>query len=94
MTILELSNDHFEDENACVTPFFRTLLDNLIISVREIGAYTATIVIGRPGFPNAEQKLRLADAVLYETPEDGTLDIRVLIESSLYNGYTTHGHGS
>ena len=27
MTVLELSDDHFEDENACVTPFFRTLLE-------------------------------------------------------------------
>ena len=57
----------------------RSKIGNLIISAR--GVYKSTgceLVIGRPGQPNVERQMHLGDAVLYETPTDGILEIRVL----------------
>ena len=50
----------------------------LIISLRANYGSFCQAVIGYPGLPNVERELRNGDAVLYETTESGTIEVRVL----------------
>jgi len=53
-------------------------LANLIVSVRRIVVDSTTIVVGHPGLPNAIEQVKTGDAILYETPNDGVVEIRAL----------------
>ena len=49
----------------------------LVVSVRRVEPYSSCeVVIGYPGLPNVKDVLKLGDAVLYETTEDGILEVR------------------
>lgn len=55
----------------------RVPFSGLIVSVRTIDAYSSCeAVIGYPGLPNVKEQLTVGDAVLYETTEDGILEVR------------------
>jgi hypothetical protein len=49
----------------------------VIISVRDVGYESATLVIGAPGMPNAVKTFDLGDALLFETPSVGLVEIRL-----------------
>lgn len=53
-------------------------MGGLIISLRN--AYTSWInlSVGRPGLPNVESKLKVGDAILFETPDEGVFEVRLL----------------
>ena len=60
----------------------RTTLGHLFLSLRGWSQSSADFVVGRPGLPNVEKKLGLGGAILFETPDEGMLDVRVMqIES-------------
>lgn len=49
----------------------------LVISVSKLDGYKqCNTVIGYPGLPNVKENLSLGDAVLYETTEDGIIEVR------------------
>lgn len=50
----------------------------LIISVRTTYGSSCDVVIGYPGLPNVERELRNGDAMLYETTENGIIEVRVI----------------
>ena len=50
----------------------------LVLSVRSANPDNAVVVIGCPGLPNVVKDLQLGDAVLFESPTDGILEIRVM----------------
>lgn len=50
----------------------------LIISLRSVLGTFCEAVIGYPGLPNVERNLYNGDAVLYETTESGTIEVRVI----------------
>jgi hypothetical protein len=50
----------------------------LVISVADIGAGRVDLVVGRAGFPNVGKNLRAGGAVLFETPDAGLLEVRLL----------------
>src|SRR5262249_27811361 len=56
----------------------RGKLGQLILSVRSGGYDQALVVIGRAGLPNVVRALKLGDAVLFETPDAGLLEVRLV----------------
>lgn len=49
----------------------------LVVSVPKMSPYeSCDVVIGYPGLPNVKQRFSVGDAVLYETTEDGILEVR------------------
>ena len=49
----------------------------LVISMPKMSGYDwCDTVVGYPGLPNVKQRLAVGDALLYETTEDGILEIR------------------
>lgn len=56
----------------------RPEFSSLVVSVRQIFSDHCIAVIGYPGLPNVVQDMKNGDAVLYQTTEDGTLEIRVM----------------
>jgi hypothetical protein len=55
----------------------------LIVSIREWDRSSLTLIYGSPGSPNAQHKLQLGDAVLYETPSHGMAELRLMKLNSL-----------
>ena len=57
-------------------------LGTLVISVKSIfyreNDLFVPIILGRPGAPNVEKVLGIGDAVLFDTPDDGLLEVRAL----------------
>lgn len=53
-------------------------LGGLIVTLRKTSVHDVDLIIGSPGFPNLERTLQLGDAVLFETPEAGLLEVRVM----------------
>ena len=53
----------------------------LVISVKRSDYEFTELVIGRPGLPNLPKVLGLGDAVLYETPTDGLVEVRAMEQS-------------
>lgn len=51
---------------------------SLIVSVRNAYVGRCEVVIGYPGLPNVEQKMETGDAALYQTTEDGTIEVRAV----------------
>jgi hypothetical protein len=56
-------------------------LGGLVITARGTAPDGATLVVGRPGLPNLVQRLSLGDALLFETPDSGIIEVRVLTSS-------------
>lgn len=50
----------------------------LVISIRESDSRSALVIVGAPGLLNVEKKLHLGDAVLYETPTHGMIELRAM----------------
>lgn len=69
-----------EQETLKVTTGYSTRVElgQLVLSNRGWRADGVTLVVGRPGLSNVTKKLNLGDAVLFETPDDGLLEVRVL----------------
>ena len=55
----------------------------LILSVRDTDNEAAVVVIGSTGLPNVIKKMAPGDAVLFESPTDGILEIRALSTNHL-----------
>ena len=55
---------------------------NLIVSVRQTLGTECEVVVGYPGLPSVVKDLLTGDAVLFETPIDGVLEVRVMSQSS------------
>jgi hypothetical protein len=55
----------------------RTTLGKLVISAGHISPLGATLTVGRPGFQNLSLR-RTGDAILFQTPDDGTVEVRVV----------------
>ncbi len=53
-------------------------LGNLVLSVRKSNFDKVELVVGHPGLPNIDKALRIGEAVLFETPDDGILEVRAL----------------
>lgn len=51
---------------------------SLILSVRGTYANRCIVVVGYPGLKNVVKEIKLGEAVLYETPNDGILEVRVV----------------
>ncbi len=62
----------FVNENTSGRPKF----SSLVISVRHTQIRQCNVVIGYPGLPNVVKEMKNGDAVLFQTPEDGTLEVR------------------
>jgi hypothetical protein len=60
----------------------RFSLGRLIVSVRESDNDAALLILGRPGFPNVERRLRVGDVALFETPDQGLLEVRLMSSHS------------
>ena len=57
----------------------QTNLGGLIIAVRGRVGNEVEFLVGRPGLPNVHKEFfRVGDAVLFETPDDGILEVRVM----------------
>ena len=57
----------------------QTKLGQLIISVRGRTGDEIEFVVGCPGLPNVHKEFfRVGDSVLFETPDDGIIDVRVM----------------
>lgn len=50
---------------------------NLILTVRQIYSIGCQLVVGYPGIPNVLKDLYLGDVVLFETINDGILEVRL-----------------
>ncbi|MFA5877742.1 MAG: hypothetical protein WC880_05305 [Candidatus Paceibacterota bacterium] len=61
----------------------RTDIANLIVSVRIIYPNHFEIVVGSPGLRNVVADMNIGDAVLFETPNDGILEVRALSMDAL-----------
>ena len=53
-------------------------LGGLIVSARKTYPDAVEFVVGRPGLPNIETRLGVGGAVLFETPDEGIFEVRVL----------------
>lgn len=62
----------------------RNTLGHLFLSVSNWTPNSAQLVVGRPGLPNVEKRVNLGGALLFETPDEGLLDVRLMSVSALY----------
>ena len=60
---------------------------SLVVSVREVRSAECDVVIGFPGLPNVSKKMQNGDAVLFETPLEGTVEARMIAHDYI-NGVT------
>jgi hypothetical protein len=60
-----------------------------ITNVDEQRPRTADVVVGRIGYPNVTRTLAAGGAILYETPDQGIFEIRLM---SIHIGYRTPGN--
>ena len=60
-----------------------TLVDfaDLIVTVRKLIGRQCEVLVGYPGLPGVVKNMRTGDAVLFETPKDGVLEVRVMTQS-------------
>ena len=52
-------------------------IGNLVVSVREKYDDSCDVVIGYPGLPNVIQRMNIGDTILFETPSDGVMEVRL-----------------
>ena len=55
---------------------------NLIISARTVFDSRCEVAVGYPGLPNALKNLKIGDAMLFESPNDGLIEVRLLSSKS------------
>jgi len=55
-----------------------TTLGQLVVSAPQVGNSSVDLVVGRIGFPSVERTLHVGGTVLYETPDDGLIELRVV----------------
>ncbi|MEW8355838.1 MAG: hypothetical protein AB2665_18705 [Candidatus Thiodiazotropha sp.] len=55
----------------------------IIVSARTTYGSHCDIVIGYPGLPNVVKQMHVGDAVLYETPAEGVIEVRALSMNSV-----------
>lgn len=53
-------------------------LSKLVVSVRAMTSKSCQAVIGYPGLPNLRKEFEVGDAFLYQTPESGILEVRLV----------------
>jgi hypothetical protein len=53
-------------------------LGHVILALNSVSTNACDVLIGRPGTPNIRKKMSLGDMFLYQTPEDGILEIRLM----------------
>jgi hypothetical protein len=51
---------------------------HLVVSARKTSSAEADLVVGRPGMPNVTKSVSVGDAILFETPDAGVLEVRVM----------------
>ncbi len=56
----------------------RVKLGGIILSLRRASSAFCEVVIGYPGMPNVVQKMNNGDAALYETTQDGIIEVRAI----------------
>ena len=56
----------------------RTNLGGLIVSVIDVDSREVQCVVGRVGFPSVERTLKVGGAVLFETPDEGLFEVRLM----------------
>lgn len=63
----------------------QTDIAHLIVSVRYINLQNncCEITVGCPGLPNAVQTMYTGDAVLFETPSDGIIEVRMMSHNAV-----------
>lgn len=57
----------------------------VIVSLRTLYPDRALLVIGSPGLPNVTKELWIGDAILYDTPSEGLIEIRYMTKGGSYN---------
>lgn len=57
----------------------------IIVSLRELYTNKALLVIGSPGLPNVTNEFQVGEAVLFETPNEGLIEIRYVTKVSSYS---------
>ncbi|MFZ5772237.1 MAG: hypothetical protein ACOY4W_12465 [Thermodesulfobacteriota bacterium] len=56
----------------------KTNLGGLIVSVIDIYSHEVQCVVGRVGFPSVERTLKVGWTILFETPDEGLLEVRLM----------------
>jgi len=56
----------------------RVELGGIIISLRDSSSSECEVVLGHPGLPNVVQTMKNGDAALYETTQDGIIEVRAI----------------
>jgi hypothetical protein len=56
---------------------------NAIISLRRTSGDTCEVAVGCPGLPNVVRKMLTGDAILFETPEHGIIEFRVMSQTAI-----------
>jgi hypothetical protein len=49
----------------------------VVVSVRTVDYHSTAIVVGAPGLPNVTKEFQLGDALLFETPTAGLVEVRL-----------------
>ena len=60
---------------------------SLILSVRRAYFNSCELVVGYPGLKNVVKKMDIGGTVLYETPNDGILEVRLVSINSANAGF-------
>ncbi len=60
---------------------------SLILSVRVTYTNSCIVVVGYPGLKNVVKEIELGETVLYETPNDGILEVRVVSANNSRAGF-------
>jgi len=78
-----------KQETVTIPEGFSSSVDfsSLILSVRETYSNSRIVVVGYPGLKNVVKRMELGEAMLYETPNDGILEVRVVSMSGANTGF-------
>ena len=55
----------------------------LVVTLRQVPGPTCEIVVGYPGLKNVTDSMSTGDILLYETPNDGILEVRLMSHAGL-----------
>lgn len=61
----------------------RVSFAKVLVSLRQTSGLDCEVLVGYPGLPSVIKRLRTGDAVLFESPNDGVLEVRVMSVASL-----------
>lgn len=62
----------------------RSTSSSLILSARNLRNGFVNIVVGRAGMPNLVKEIEVGDAIIYETPDSGVLEVRNMYANTAY----------